>query len=106
MAYMYIYPSVRLSIHVTVTIVVPTRLRNSNTHADSRLFFSASAARSFTRILGYCEQNDIHSPQVTVHESLLFSSWLRLAPEIDSKTKKVTFANESLNTILLLLIDS
>jgi ABC-type multidrug transport system ATPase subunit len=44
---------------------------------------------TFARISGYCEQNDIHSPQVTVHESLNFSSWLRLAPAIDSKTKKL-----------------
>ncbi|KAF5934759.1 hypothetical protein HYC85_025888 [Camellia sinensis] len=32
----------------------------------------------FARVSGYCEQNDIHSPFVTVHESLLFSVWLRL----------------------------
>lgn len=44
---------------------------------------------TFARISGYCEQNDIHSPQVTVHESLLYSAWLRLAPEIDFKIKKV-----------------
>jgi len=61
---------------------------------------------TFTQISGYCEQSDIHSPQVTVHESLLYSSWLRLAPEIDSKTKKVIYANESVSTILPLLIDA
>jgi len=33
---------------------------------------------TFARISGYCEQNDIHSPQVTVCESLLYSAWLRL----------------------------
>ncbi|KAL4180879.1 hypothetical protein AMTRI_Chr12g234550 [Amborella trichopoda] len=33
---------------------------------------------TFARISGYCEQNDIHSPNLTVHESLLFSAWLRL----------------------------
>ena len=30
---------------------------------------------TFARISGYCEQNDIHSPHVTVYESLLFSAW-------------------------------
>ncbi|XP_042485297.1 pleiotropic drug resistance protein 1-like [Macadamia integrifolia] len=44
---------------------------------------------TFARISGYCEQNDIHSPHVTVYESLLYSAWLRLAPEIDSSTRKM-----------------
>ncbi|KAG7997946.1 hypothetical protein I3843_01G233600 [Carya illinoinensis] len=44
---------------------------------------------TFARISGYCEQNDIHSPYVTVYESLLFSAWLRLSPDIDSKTRKM-----------------
>ncbi|GJN18417.1 hypothetical protein PR202_gb05578 [Eleusine coracana subsp. coracana] len=43
---------------------------------------------TFARVSGYCEQNDIHSPQVTVYESLLFSAWLRLPKEVDSKQKK------------------
>lgn len=46
---------------------------------------------TFTRISGYCEQTDIHSPHVTVYESLLYSAWLRLAPEVDSATRKVLF---------------
>ncbi|KAL8505055.1 hypothetical protein ACS0TY_016314 [Phlomoides rotata] len=29
---------------------------------------------TFTRISGYCEQNDIHSPNVTVYESVLYSA--------------------------------
>lgn len=44
---------------------------------------------TFARISGYCEQTDIHSPQVTVEESVIFSAWLRLDPQIDSKTKFV-----------------
>ncbi|KAI9107454.1 hypothetical protein K1719_021491 [Acacia pycnantha] len=44
---------------------------------------------TFARISGYCEQNDIHSPHVTVYESLLYSAWLRLSPEVDSKTRKM-----------------
>ncbi|KAE8678657.1 Pleiotropic drug resistance protein 3 [Hibiscus syriacus] len=42
---------------------------------------------TFARISGYCEQNDIHSPQITVIESLFFSASLRLASHIDSKAK-------------------
>nr|POF09749.1 pleiotropic drug resistance protein 3 [Quercus suber] len=55
---------------------------------------------TFVRISGYCEQADIHSPQITVEESVIFSAWLRLSPEIDSKTK-VEFVNEVLETIEL-----
>ncbi|XWS73072.1 hypothetical protein CRYUN_Cryun02cG0094200 [Craigia yunnanensis] len=42
---------------------------------------------TFARISGYCEQTDIHSPHVTVYESLLFSAWLRLPPEVNSETR-------------------
>ncbi|KAF8026782.1 hypothetical protein BT93_F3302 [Corymbia citriodora subsp. variegata] len=44
---------------------------------------------TFARISGYCEQNDIHSPHVTVYESLLYSAWLRLPPEVDEQTRKM-----------------
>lgn len=44
---------------------------------------------TFARISGYCEQNDIHSPQITVEESLVYSAWLRLPSQIDPKLKAV-----------------
>uniref|UniRef100_A0ACD5Z6H7 Uncharacterized protein n=1 Tax=Avena sativa TaxID=4498 RepID=A0ACD5Z6H7_AVESA len=44
---------------------------------------------TFARISGYCEQTDIHSPHVTVYESLLFSAWLRLPRDVDPKTRKM-----------------
>lgn len=44
---------------------------------------------TFARIAGYCEQNDIHSPYVTVYESLLYSAWLRLPSEVDTDKRKV-----------------
>ncbi|KAK4395202.1 ABC transporter G family member 29 [Sesamum angolense] len=40
---------------------------------------------TFARISGYCEQNDIHSPQVTIHESLIYSAFLRLPKEVGKK---------------------
>ncbi|KAJ4818578.1 ABC transporter G family member 39 [Rhynchospora pubera] len=46
-------------------------------------------AETFARISGYCEQNDIHSPNVTVHESLIYSAWLRLPKEIDSNSREM-----------------
>jgi len=51
---------------------------------------------TFARISGYCEQTDIHSPHVTVYESLVYSAWLRLPPEVDSATRKVLFWSNSL----------
>lgn len=47
--------------------------------------------RTFARVSGYVEQNDIHSPQVTVMESLLFSAFLRLPAEINEKQRRVCF---------------
>ena len=44
---------------------------------------------TFARISGYCEQNDIHSPHVTVYESLLYSAWLRLPSEVNAENRKV-----------------
>ncbi|XP_008775866.2 pleiotropic drug resistance protein TUR2-like isoform X1 [Phoenix dactylifera] len=44
---------------------------------------------TFARISGYCEQNDIHSPHVTIYESLVYSAWLRLPPEVDSSRRKM-----------------
>ncbi|KAK1273115.1 putative pleiotropic drug resistance protein 7 [Acorus gramineus] len=55
---------------------------------------------TFTRIAGYCEQNDIHSPQVTVYESLLFSACLRLPAEVDSSKRKM-FIDEVMELVEL-----
>ncbi|KAG4400326.1 hypothetical protein GLYMA_07G033500v4 [Glycine max] len=44
---------------------------------------------TFARISGYCEQNDIHSPHVTVYESLVYSAWLRLPAEVEAYTRKM-----------------
>lgn len=44
---------------------------------------------TFARISGYCEQNDIHSPCLTVLESLLFSAWLRLPADVHLETQRV-----------------
>ncbi|KAJ7972576.1 Pleiotropic drug resistance ABC transporter [Quillaja saponaria] len=56
---------------------------------------------TFARISGYCEQNDIHSPYVTVYESLLYSAWLRLSPEVNSETRKI-FVEEIMELVELI----
>nr|XP_027186672.1 ABC transporter G family member 39-like isoform X1 [Cicer arietinum] len=55
---------------------------------------------TFARISGYCEQNDIHSPHITIYESLMFSAWLRLSKEVDIKTRKM-FIEEVLELVEL-----
>ncbi|KAJ6406291.1 hypothetical protein OIU84_009921 [Salix udensis] len=49
--------------------------------------FQARSPNSFNG--RYCEQTDIHSPHVTVYESLVYSAWLRLSPDVDSETRKM-----------------
>ncbi|KAG2642850.1 ABC transporter G family member 53-like isoform X2 [Panicum virgatum] len=56
---------------------------------------------TFARVSGYCEQNDIHSPNVTVYESLAFSAWLRLPADVDSSTRKM-FIDEVMELVELL----
>lgn len=46
---------------------------------------------TFARVSGYCEQNDIHSPNVTVYESLLYSAWLRLPKDVNAETRKACY---------------
>ncbi|XP_068652846.1 ABC transporter G family member 39-like [Aristolochia californica] len=55
---------------------------------------------TFARVSGYCEQNDIHSPNLTVYESLLFSAWLRLPPEVDDE-KREMFVSEVMDLVEL-----
>ncbi|KAJ9128564.1 hypothetical protein P3X46_034872 [Hevea brasiliensis] len=55
---------------------------------------------TFARISGYCEQNDIHSPCLTVLESLLFSAWLRLPSEVDKETQQA-FVEEVIELVEL-----
>ncbi|KAA8521738.1 hypothetical protein F0562_012411 [Nyssa sinensis] len=55
---------------------------------------------TFARVSGYCEQNDIHSPCLTVHESLLFSAWLRLPSQVPLETQRA-FVDEILELVEL-----
>nr|KYP71090.1 Pleiotropic drug resistance protein 2 [Cajanus cajan] len=55
---------------------------------------------TFARVSGYCEQNDIHSPHVTVYESLLFSAWLRLPSNVNTQTRKM-FVEEVMELVEL-----
>ncbi|XP_065867144.1 pleiotropic drug resistance protein 2-like isoform X1 [Euphorbia lathyris] len=55
---------------------------------------------TFARICGYCEQNDIHSPYVTVYESLVYSAWLRLTADVKKETREM-FVEEVMELVEL-----
>ncbi|XP_019448177.1 PREDICTED: ABC transporter G family member 36-like [Lupinus angustifolius] len=55
---------------------------------------------TFARISGYCEQTDIHSPQVTVKESLIYSAFLRLPKEVGDD-EKLKFVEEVMDLVEL-----
>ncbi|KAM5572773.1 hypothetical protein ABKV19_012699 [Rosa sericea] len=65
--------------------------RKTSGYIEGRITLSGYAKRqeTFARISGYCEQTDIHSPHITVYESLVYSAWLRLPREVDSPTRKM-----------------
>lgn len=73
----------------TLMDVLAGRKTGGYIEGDIRISGYPKKQETFARISGYCEQNDIHSPHVTVHESLIYSAWLRLSRDVDSKTRKV-----------------
>lgn len=77
----------------TLMDVLAGRKTGGYIEGDVRVSGYPKKQETFARISGYCEQNDIHSPQVTVYESLLYSAWLRLPPDVDAETRKVGHYN-------------
>ena len=73
----------------TLMDVLAGRKTGGYIEGDIRISGFPKVQETFARIAGYCEQNDIHSPQVTVKESLVYSAWLRLPQETDIVVRKV-----------------
>lgn len=73
----------------TLMDVLAGRKTGGYIEGDIRISGHPKQQSTFARISGYVEQNDIHSPQVTVYESLVFSSFLRLPKEVNQKQKEV-----------------
>ncbi|XP_054790659.1 ABC transporter G family member 31-like [Prosopis cineraria] len=72
----------------TLMDVLAGRKTGGYIEGDVRISGHAKVQQTFARISGYVEQNDIHSPQVTVEESLWFSSSLRLSKEVSENLKR------------------
>ncbi|KAA8543738.1 hypothetical protein F0562_022085 [Nyssa sinensis] len=71
----------------TLMDVLAGRKTGGYIEGDIRISGYPKEQRTFARISGYVEQNDIHSPQVTVWESLWFSSCLRLPKEVNREIR-------------------
>ncbi|KAK9998376.1 hypothetical protein SO802_017979 [Lithocarpus litseifolius] len=84
----------------TLMDVLAGRKTGGYIEGDIKISGYPKEQRTFARISGYVEQNDIHSPQVTVEESLWFSSSLRLPKEV-SKEKKHEFVEQVMRLIEL-----
>ncbi|CAI7790247.1 unnamed protein product [Closterium sp. NIES-53] len=72
----------------TLMDVLAGRKTGGYIEGDVRVSGFPKVHETFARVAGYCEQSDIHTPQVTVHESLLFSAWLRLPADVDVEVRE------------------
>jgi len=73
----------------TLLDVLAGRKTGGYTEGDIRIGGHTKVQETFVRILGYCEQVDIHSSQLTVEEAVTYSAWLRLPAQVDEKTRSV-----------------
>ncbi|GKB66677.1 AAA+ ATPase domain-containing protein [Tanacetum coccineum] len=84
----------------TLLDVLAGRKTSGTIEGDIKIGGYPKVQDTFARISGYCEQTDVHTPQITVEESVIFSAWLRLHHEVDSNTK-YRFIEEILETVEL-----
>lgn len=77
----------------TLMDVLAGRKTGGYIEGDIRISGHPKEQRTFARVSGYVEQNDIHSPQVTVFESLWFSANLRLPKEVTKEKRLVSFSS-------------
>ncbi|KAI3803437.1 hypothetical protein L1987_31588 [Smallanthus sonchifolius] len=84
----------------TLMDVLAGRKTGGIIEGDIRISGYPKKQETFARISGYCEQNDIHSPHVTVYESLIYSAWLRLPADVNTDARKM-FVNEVMELVEL-----
>ncbi|VVA97859.1 unnamed protein product [Arabis nemorensis] len=85
----------------TLMDVLAGRKTGGYIEGDIRISGFPKRQETFARISGYCEQNDIHSPQVTVRESLIYSAFLRLPKEV-TKDEKMRFVDQVMELVELM----
>ncbi|OIW15880.1 hypothetical protein TanjilG_04415 [Lupinus angustifolius] len=84
----------------TLMDVLAGRKTGGYIEGDVRISGFPKNQETFARISGYCEQTDIHSPQVTVKESLIYSAFLRLPKEVGDE-EKMKFVEEVMDLVEL-----
>uniref|UniRef100_A0A7I4DSN0 ABC transporter domain-containing protein n=1 Tax=Physcomitrium patens TaxID=3218 RepID=A0A7I4DSN0_PHYPA len=89
----------------TLMDVLAGRKTGGYIKGDIRISGYLKKQKTFARIAGYCEQNDIHSPQMTVRESLVFSAWLRLPADINNEMRE-QFVDEVIDLVELNSLES
>ncbi|KAK7275991.1 hypothetical protein RIF29_17120 [Crotalaria pallida] len=72
----------------TLMDVLAGRKTGGYIEGDIKISGYPKEQKTFARISGYVEQNDIHSPQVTIEESLWFSASLRLPKEVSVEKRR------------------
>ncbi|KAI3766553.1 hypothetical protein L2E82_16617 [Cichorium intybus] len=84
----------------TLMDVLAGRKTSGYIEGDIRISGFPKVQETFARISGYCEQTDIHSPTITIHESVIFSAFLRLPKQV-TKEEKMTFVREVMELVEL-----
>ncbi|KAK7305391.1 hypothetical protein VNO77_43296 [Canavalia gladiata] len=84
----------------TLMDVLAGRKTGGYIEGDIKISGYPKVQQTFARIAGYVEQNDIHSPQLTVEESLWFSASLRLPKDV-SIEKKQEFVEQVMKLVEL-----
>ncbi|XP_054783595.1 ABC transporter G family member 36-like [Prosopis cineraria] len=84
----------------TLMDVLAGRKTGGYIEGDIRISGFPKKQETFARVSGYCEQTDIHSPQVTIRESLIYSAFLRLPKEV-SKAEKMQFVDQVMDLVEL-----
>ncbi|XP_014516313.1 ABC transporter G family member 36 [Vigna radiata var. radiata] len=84
----------------TLMDVLAGRKTGGYIEGDIRISGFPKNQETFARVAGYCEQTDIHSPQVTIRESLIYSAFLRLPKEV-SEEEKIQFVDQVMDLVEL-----
>ncbi|XP_027908144.1 ABC transporter G family member 36-like [Vigna unguiculata] len=84
----------------TLMDVLAGRKTGGYIEGDIRISGFPKNQETFARVAGYCEQTDIHSPQVTIRESLIYSAFLRLPKEVNEE-EKIQFVDQVMDLVEL-----
>ncbi|CAN0086618.1 unnamed protein product, partial [Hapterophycus canaliculatus] len=81
----------------TLLDVLAGRKTGGTTTGEIRLNGHPKDQKTFTRVAGYVEQQDMHSALVTVKEALMFSATMRLEDSFVDKARREEFVDSILS---------